>query len=102
MIIKTDYGEYDDDDLDSMLNYCCRIRGNPEDLMDRTIMEFGGFVELAIWGGTIGELSESREVRDEAFRIYHTYRGWVRDDEPAVVFWGRMFVDYCTKEYCYD
>lgn len=101
-MIETDYGMYDDDDMASMLEYCCHIRGNPEESIHKTITEFGWFVDLALWGGYIGSVAKSKEERDEAFKIYHTYKGWVKKDEPAAIFWSRMFVDYCTKEYCND
>lgn len=102
MKIETDYGSYDDNDVGSMLNYCCRIRGNPLDLIHRTLIEFGWFVDTALWGGYYASTAKPSEERDEAYRIYHSYRGRINNSESPVIQWARLFVEYCTEEYCND
>lgn len=90
MIIKTDYGEYDDEDANSIFSYCCTLRCNPPELIHRTIYEFNWFVESLIWG--------ENDSDDDTREIYDTYRKYYPQDN--VLGYARLFVDYCTRVYC--
>lgn len=100
-LINTDYGDYDDEDVESMLNYCCRIRGNPLELVDRTINEFSWFIDSATWGSI--QYPKTLKQIGEVSEIHKYYSKWEDDsDSSSLVKWCRMFVHYCIEEYCND
>ena len=100
MIIKTDYGEYDDCNSESMLNYCCKIRGNPLELIDRTIYEFNWFIDATQYNPILRK-DISEYSKRELLWIYNSYKLWTDDTEDScLVKWCRMFLDYCTEVYC--
>lgn len=114
--VKTEvYDGYDDCDIASMLNYCCRLRGNPLCLVKKTVYEFNWFVEIisdfnydyeyrranAMCDVMHQFTKEKAQALIEKKLIAERYAVVFdkADESELLIYFGRAFVDYCEKEY---
>jgi len=79
-----------------MLKECCAMRGLSEQLIHRTIREFGWFCSTVIWGDM--KDNTGYIYGDEGKQIYNKYRRYY-DDGITLEKWIELFYDYCKHEY---
>ena len=78
------------------LKKCCRLRGNPQELIHRTITEFAEFQSCVIWG-SIPEDKESMEIYKFGIDNDFHYTG-----DTTLETWIELFYKWCYKIYVTD
>lgn len=87
--MSTLYGEYNPDDIESMISYCMSLRGTC--VLPSIMLELGWFTEAVYYG--------SHMVRDEKAKEICEEYGHDIDWYNPIISLIRMFVKYCEKEY---
>ena len=78
------------------LKECCRLRGNPQELIHRTIAEFADFQRCVIWG--------EGEMDDEAWAIHQfgINNNFHYNGDNTLESWIELFHEWCYKIYVAD
>lgn len=78
------------------LKECCRMRNLPDDLIHRTIREFGWFCGATIWGDdAVYSGSEGKRAYEFAKKRGFKYG----KGELTLENWIDLFYDWCKEEY---
>jgi hypothetical protein len=78
-----------------LLKECCRMRGNPQELIHRTITEFADFQACVIWGENYKE--EEQEIYKFGKENLFHY-----DRNNTLEAWIELFHKWCYKIYITD
>jgi hypothetical protein len=85
------------DSVEKMLMECCRLRGNPPELINRTIHEFDWFLGCLIWKPSNIIDNKLFPIRDDELikKIYN----WEYDGYNTLYRAVSLFYEYCKVIY---
>ncbi len=79
--------------IERLLYKCCQLRGNPPELIHRTIHEFDFFITASIWG-----LDAETEMVSDIYKFVHNRRK-PKNPKKILLFRAKCFYDWCRMLY---